>query len=283
MRFWVSFMIYQILNHPIGKSQNKKKSHNICLCSLHNFLFVSEFRIELFGSFSYRIWVGSFNKESFMQRLCIVDTWACHFHDKVSCNTFTLLVCEPITSLNQNKQDKSSPTFQLVAASVSNNNAFRMIAWLDFNQFPQNSVEADLDFRDLQHQHFNNIMSDSVFSDFQRQFFINIKADSNFSQFRSLLLHQTCCDQQHLVSFVLHLISHWSANVTKPNNSSSFDNKPSSMFELLLHQSIRYKKAFQVSTKSKKMWTCKTQMTLDDKLCPISSWLSSRAVCRIRM
>jgi len=45
-------------------------------------------------------------------------------------------------------------------------NAFQMIAYLDFNQFPQNSVEADLDFRDLQRQLFNNIISDSVFSDF---------------------------------------------------------------------------------------------------------------------
>ena len=42
-------------------------------------------------------------------------------------------------------------------------NAFRMIAYLEFNQFPQNSVEADSDFRDLQCQLFNNIISDSVF------------------------------------------------------------------------------------------------------------------------
>ena len=54
-----------------------------------------------------------------------------------------------------------------------------MIAYLDFNRFPQNSVKADLDFRDLQCQLFNNIISDSVFSDFQRQLFINIKANSN--------------------------------------------------------------------------------------------------------
>ena len=63
-----------------------------------------------------------------------------------------------------------------------------MIAYLDFNRFPQNSVEADLDFRDLQCQLFNNIISDSVFSDFQRQPFINIEADSDFSQFLSSIL-----------------------------------------------------------------------------------------------
>ena len=62
-----------------------------------------------------------------------------------------------------------------------------MIACLDFNRFPQNSVEADSDIRDLR-QLFNNIISDSVFSDFQRQLFINIKAYSNFSQFLSSIL-----------------------------------------------------------------------------------------------
>jgi hypothetical protein len=45
------------------------------------------------------------------------------FTTKVSCNTFTLLVCEPITLTIHIKQDKSTPTFQLVVASVSNNNA----------------------------------------------------------------------------------------------------------------------------------------------------------------
>jgi hypothetical protein len=45
------------------------------------------------------------------------------FTTRVSCNTFTLLVCELVTSKNQIKRDKSTPTFQLVFASVSNNNA----------------------------------------------------------------------------------------------------------------------------------------------------------------
>ncbi len=45
------------------------------------------------------------------------------FRTKVSCNTFASLVCEPITSTNQINQDKSSATFKLVVASVSNNNA----------------------------------------------------------------------------------------------------------------------------------------------------------------
>jgi hypothetical protein len=57
-----------------------------------------------------------------------------------------------------------------------------MIACLDFNRFPQNSGEADSDFRDLC-QLFNNIILDSIYSDFQRQLFINIKAYSNFSRF----------------------------------------------------------------------------------------------------
>ena len=42
---------------------------------------------------------------------------------KVSCSTFALLVCEPITSTNQINRDKSSATFKLVVASVSKNNA----------------------------------------------------------------------------------------------------------------------------------------------------------------
>ena len=72
-----------------------------------------------------------------------------------------------------------------------------MIAYLDFNRFPQNSVKADLDFRDLQCQLFNNIISDSVFSDFQRQLFINIKADSDFSQFLSSQLNIRMVANKH--------------------------------------------------------------------------------------
>jgi hypothetical protein len=45
------------------------------------------------------------------------------FTTRVSCNTFASLVCEPRTSTNQINQDKSTPTFRLVVASVSNNNA----------------------------------------------------------------------------------------------------------------------------------------------------------------
>jgi len=38
-----------------------------------------------------------------------------------------------------------------------------MIAYLDFNRFPQNSVEADSDFRDLRCQLFNSIISGKHF------------------------------------------------------------------------------------------------------------------------
>ncbi len=112
-------------------------------------------------------------------------------------------------------------------------NAFQMIACLDSNQFPHNSIEADSDFRDLQPQLFNNIILDSVFSDFQHQLFINIEADSNFSRFLSLILHQTWRDHQHLVSFVSHWDSRWSANVTKSNNALSFNSKSASAIKSL--------------------------------------------------
>jgi hypothetical protein len=108
-----------------------------------------------------------------------------------------------------------------------------MIACLDSNQFPHNSIEADSDFRDLQPQLFNNIILDSVFSDFQHQLFINIEADSNFSRFLSLILHQTWRDHQHLVSFVSHWDSRWSANVTKSNNALSFNSKSASAIKSL--------------------------------------------------
>jgi hypothetical protein len=45
------------------------------------------------------------------------------FMTRVSCNTFTSLVCELVTFKNKIKGDKSTPTFQLVVGSVSNNNA----------------------------------------------------------------------------------------------------------------------------------------------------------------
>ena len=51
-------------------------------------------------------------------------------------------------------------------------------------------------------------------------------------------------------------------------------------FSWLLHQSIGYQKAFQVSTQSKQMQTCKPWMIFNEDPCPISmlvvctSWLS---------
>ena len=45
------------------------------------------------------------------------------FTTRVSCNTFASLLCAPVTSTNQFNRDKSSATFKLVVASVSNNNA----------------------------------------------------------------------------------------------------------------------------------------------------------------
>ena len=108
-------------------------------------------------------------------------------------------------------------------------NAFRMIAYLDFNQFPQNSVKADSDFRDLQRQLFNNIISDSVFSDFQRQLFINIKANT----FASLVCAPVTSTNQFnrdKSSATFKLVV---ASVPK-NNASSFDNKPSSTFQLVV-------------------------------------------------
>jgi hypothetical protein len=105
------------------------------------------------------------------------------------------------------EQDALLPLLSSIHQCNKTCNAFQMIAYLDFNQFSQNSVEADSDFRDIQHQLFNIIILDLVFSDFQHQLFINIEADSNFSQFLSLILHQTWHDHQHLVSFVSHLDS----------------------------------------------------------------------------
>jgi hypothetical protein len=81
------------------------------------------------------------------------------------------------------EQDALLPLLSSIHQCNETCNAFQMIAYLYFNQFPQTSVEVDSDFRDLQRHLFNNIISDSVFSDFQRQLFINIKADSNFSRF----------------------------------------------------------------------------------------------------
>ena len=58
---------------------------------------------------------------------CSIFTLLAHepvtFMTRVSSNTFALLVCVPVTLTNQFNRDKSSATFKLVVASVSNNNA----------------------------------------------------------------------------------------------------------------------------------------------------------------
>ena len=66
------------------------------------------------------VWTRYFVNKSFMQHLHIVGAWDRHFHDM---SFMQQSVCELVTSKNQIKQDKSTPTFQLVVASVSNNNA----------------------------------------------------------------------------------------------------------------------------------------------------------------
>jgi len=67
-------------------------------------------------------------------------------------------------------------------------NAFRMIAYLEFNQFPQNSVEADSDFRDLQCQLFNNIISDSVLFNKDSKFIVVSSFPTNFSNIFTKLI-----------------------------------------------------------------------------------------------
>ena len=88
----------------------------------------------------------------------------------------TLTVKVPLLhQTNQTKQrlehDALLPLVSSIHQCIGTCNTFRMIAYLDFNRFPQNSIEADL-----------------VFSDFQCQLFINIEADSDFSQFLSSIL-----------------------------------------------------------------------------------------------
>jgi len=56
-----------------------------------------------------------------------------------------------------------------------------MIAYLEFNRFPQNSVEADSDFRDLQCQLFINIISDSVLFNKDSKFICVSSFPTNFS------------------------------------------------------------------------------------------------------
>ena len=110
-----------------------------------------------------------------------------------------------------------------------------MVAYLDFNQFPQNSVKADSDFGDLQRQLFNNIISDSVFSDFQCHLFINIEADSNFSQ----LLSTICQLKKTSSAFRMVMNKH----------TCIIKNKMPSIFQLIsltFKQSIKMQPIFQL-------------------------------------
>ena len=131
------------------------------------------------------------------------------------------------------KFDETCSAFRMVACEHRclnrKCNAFRMIVYLDFNWFPQNSIEADSDFRDLQRQLFNNIKSDSVFSDFQRQLFINIKANT-FASLVCAPVTSTNQFNQDKSSATFKLVV---ASVSN-NNASSFDDKPSSTFQLIV-------------------------------------------------
>jgi hypothetical protein len=131
------------------------------------------------------------------------------------------------------KFDKTCSAFRMVACEHQCLNGkcstFRMIMYLDFNQFPQNSIKADSDFRDLQRQLFNNIISDSVFSDFQHQLFINIKANT----FASLVCAPVTSTNQFnrdksSATFKLVVAS------VSNNNVLSFDDKSSSTFKLVV-------------------------------------------------
>ena len=84
------------------------------------------------NEFVFRLIVGFIQKSQSRLQQDLVDislsnTFSIVKLDSINtailCNTFTSLVCEPVTSRNQIKQDKSTPTFQLVLASVLNNNA----------------------------------------------------------------------------------------------------------------------------------------------------------------
>jgi hypothetical protein len=73
------------------------------------------------------------------------------FTTRVSCNTFESLVCAPITSTNQTKQqleqDALLPLLSSIHQCNGTCNTFRMIAYLDFNLFPQNSEAPRLRFQ----------------------------------------------------------------------------------------------------------------------------------------
>jgi hypothetical protein len=89
-----------------------KKFHNICLCFLCSFPFLSEFRNGLLlGSFLYRIWF-LLHQQKF--HAASSHWWHVNpspLQKRTSCNTFASLVREPGTSTNQINQDTSTPTF----------------------------------------------------------------------------------------------------------------------------------------------------------------------------
>ena len=92
------------------------------------------------------------------------------------CSTFRMVACEHQCL----KFDPFSSCWDLHQCNGTCN-VFRMIAYLEFNQFPQNSVEADLDFRDLQRQLFNNIISDSVLFNKDSKFIVVSSFPTHFS------------------------------------------------------------------------------------------------------
>jgi hypothetical protein len=80
------------------------------------------------------------------------------FTTRVSSNTFASLVCELVTSKNQIKRVKSTPTFQLVVASVSNNNAS---SFDDKSSSTFQLVVASVDWKSkaISNQTIQNLMS----------------------------------------------------------------------------------------------------------------------------
>jgi hypothetical protein len=159
---------------------------------------------------------------------------------RMACWVRTLTVKVPLLhQTNQTKQRLEQNALLPLLSSIQQCNgicnAFQMVAYLDFNQFPQNSVKADSDFRDLQRQLFNNIISDSVFSDFQRQLFINIEADSNFSQLLS-----TIC-QLKKTSSAFRMVTNKHTCIIKNKMPSIFQ-----LISLTFKQSIKMQPIFQL-------------------------------------
>jgi hypothetical protein len=92
------------------------------------------------------------------------------------CSTFQMVACE-------HQCPKFDPFVSCWDLHQCNGtcNAFRMIAYLEFNRFPHNSVEADSDFRDLQCQLFNKIISDSVLFNKDSKLIVVSSFPTNFS------------------------------------------------------------------------------------------------------